>query len=392
VRVWDDTAGYGIDSCRSQRNLAIDWLRGLCLVLMTVDHLPGNVLARYSNSDFGPFGFFTAAPGFVFLSGFVCGHVYGKHRQTHGDWSVAHRVLRRMSQIYAVQLALLFTLLLAFSGHVRGTSNLQGADLFQTHPSRAFFMGASLLYQPAYLDILPMYCFFLILTPLLLWQLQEGPSWRVLSCSGALALLAGLAVHLPRNPLGLNFGASSPFTQQFVFVVGMTLSVKRVRLGGFRPFVRRLLVTACVSLTFLFLVIRWCYALVPPFRAVVDRLSLFGAPALGPLRFLSFAAFVVAVTWALEKSNSIKAKNMFSRNLVMLGQHSLVVFGWSIMITFAATMLFPNIPSRHWRSAELGLALASLFAVARFGVAMRARDQRVFKGISREPASAQPNP
>ena len=49
-------------------NLLIDALRGLCFVLMTADHLPENLLARFSNGTYGPFGFFTAASGFVFLS------------------------------------------------------------------------------------------------------------------------------------------------------------------------------------------------------------------------------------------------------------------------------------------------------------------------------------
>jgi hypothetical protein len=363
-------------NCGGQRNLAVDWLRGLCLVLMTMDHLPGNVFARFSNPVYGPFGFFTAVPGFVFLSGFVAGQVYGRHWQSYGVWSVIRRVLRRMRMIYVAQLALLFTLSLAFLCHFRGTSNFQGADLFRTHPLSAFLMGASLLYQPAYLDILPMYCFFLILTPVLLWRLQKGHVGRVLSCSCALGLLTGLAFHLPRNALGVNFGASSPLTQQFVFVVGMVLGVKQVRLGSFSPFVRTLLITTCIALSVLFLLLRWEYALVPAFRSLVDHLS---RRQLAPLRFLNFAAFGVSITWIVEKTSLLKARNFFSRSLIMLGQHSLVVFVWSIMITYAAMMVFPYRASGHWRRAELILAITSLFVVA-WIIEARSRDHRAVNG------------
>ena len=54
-----------------RRNLAIDGLRGICLVLMTMDHLPGNPMARFSNYRYGPFGFFTAASGFVVIISFA---------------------------------------------------------------------------------------------------------------------------------------------------------------------------------------------------------------------------------------------------------------------------------------------------------------------------------
>jgi hypothetical protein len=55
---------------KPQRNLVIDALRGLCLVLMTVDHLPDNVFYRLSNTILGPLVLFTDATGFMLLSGF----------------------------------------------------------------------------------------------------------------------------------------------------------------------------------------------------------------------------------------------------------------------------------------------------------------------------------
>ena len=48
---------------------------------MTVDHLPGSPIYRFSNPVSGPFGFFTAALGFIFLSGFVAGNVYEEDRR-----------------------------------------------------------------------------------------------------------------------------------------------------------------------------------------------------------------------------------------------------------------------------------------------------------------------
>jgi hypothetical protein len=308
------------------------------------------------------------------------------HRQSYGDRAVIRRVLHRIGTLYLVQLVLLFTLSLALECHLPGASNFQRFELLRTDPLKAVVLGASLLYQPQYLDILPMYCFFLILTPLVLWQLQTGHLRRVLACSGALWLIAGLTLHLPRNPLGVNFGAFNPLCHQFLFVIGICLGAKRVRLGGFEPAVRRPLIVVSVAIAALFLLLRWGYALVPAFTPFVDRLSpLSSAGQLGPLRLLNFALFGVTVAWVLEKTKSIKAENVFSRSLVMLGQHSLGVFAWSTIATYAAVMLLPSVPSMGWRLAELILALASLYVAALLSVA-HSRYHRAARAIIAQPS------
>jgi hypothetical protein len=50
----------------------IDALRGLMLVLMTLTHLP----TRFSDPLGQPFGFVSAAEGFVFLSAFMAGYIF----------------------------------------------------------------------------------------------------------------------------------------------------------------------------------------------------------------------------------------------------------------------------------------------------------------------------
>jgi hypothetical protein len=57
-----------------KRYWEIDALRGLMLVLMTVTHLP----TRLTDPLGQPFGFVSAAEGFVLLSAFVAGLVYSR--------------------------------------------------------------------------------------------------------------------------------------------------------------------------------------------------------------------------------------------------------------------------------------------------------------------------
>jgi hypothetical protein len=98
-----------------RRSVLIDFLRGLCLVLMTVDHLPVS-LAKFT---WQTFGFISAAEGFVFLSGLVAGLVYGRVAITKGVAAVRQRALRRALTLYLTNAALMTLAILAARGDLQ---------------------------------------------------------------------------------------------------------------------------------------------------------------------------------------------------------------------------------------------------------------------------------
>ena len=63
-----------------QRDCRIDALRGICLIVMTCNHLPNPLHAI----TYQPLGFVSAAEVFVFLSGMVSAWVYGRLLITEG--------------------------------------------------------------------------------------------------------------------------------------------------------------------------------------------------------------------------------------------------------------------------------------------------------------------
>jgi hypothetical protein len=373
--VSDQDKGITIDTTGGQRNLVVDGLRGFCLVLMTINHILeplGTRLSLFSNHIYGPFGFFTSASGFVFLSGWVAGRVYGKHRQVYGDWAVIRRILNRLRRIYFVQMALFFMLLFAVALHFHGTSSWH-LDLFERSPLKAILLGATLLYTPEYLGILPMYCLFLLAAPVLLWQLQTGHTWRVVAWSAALWLISGLAIRLPADSFTDPGFAFNPFGYQLLFVIGLTLGERRVRLDSLNPFTQRWLILASIALTALFFVLRLEYAIVGSVREFIDHLQpLFSLQQMGPVRVLNFAAFGVLLTWIFQRTNWIKTDAAPFRWLILLGHNALPVFAWSILSTYAATAaLVPHAPT-SLRIAAPFLAALSLSIPALF-FARRAR-------------------
>jgi hypothetical protein len=67
----------------SDRLWELDALRGLMLVLMTLTHMPTG-FAHYLSQ---PFGFVSAAEGFVLLSALLSGRVYGaRAARRHRPW------------------------------------------------------------------------------------------------------------------------------------------------------------------------------------------------------------------------------------------------------------------------------------------------------------------
>lgn len=62
-------------SSGAQRDLRIDFFRGLALLFIFIDHVPDNVLARFTLRNFG---FADAAEVFVLLAGFSAVLAYGR--------------------------------------------------------------------------------------------------------------------------------------------------------------------------------------------------------------------------------------------------------------------------------------------------------------------------
>ena len=68
------SAGRGAVARKPARAARIDGIRGLCLLIIFINHMPGNVLAAYTPHNFG---FSDAADIFVLLAGVSATLAYG---------------------------------------------------------------------------------------------------------------------------------------------------------------------------------------------------------------------------------------------------------------------------------------------------------------------------
>ena len=71
-----------------QRDLRLDFFRGLALIFIFIDHIPENVLSYFTPQAFQ---FYDAAEVFIFISGYTAALVYGRTLASRAESSVCRR-------------------------------------------------------------------------------------------------------------------------------------------------------------------------------------------------------------------------------------------------------------------------------------------------------------
>jgi len=232
-------ADKGLEPLRG-RDPRLDMFRGLALVMIFINHVPGTVYENFTNRNFG---FSDAAEAFVFMSGMAAGLAYSGRFVTATSWSThwtaIARVWARARQLYFVHLTITFLALgiFAFAALEFGMWDMLDrnnvAPIF-SHPIGAMIGIPTMMHQLGYLNILPLYITLLLATPLLL---ALGIRWPVPVVIGSILLwaIAGqFRLNLPNLPTpgGWFF---NPLSWQLIFVMGLLSGVAMKRGQRFVP-------------------------------------------------------------------------------------------------------------------------------------------------------------
>jgi hypothetical protein len=303
-----------------QRDWRVDSLRGYFLALMMFAHMPPHYLQQFTGYTFG---YASAPDGFVFLSGLVSTWVYLRVRNKHGQPELRARVLRRTRDVYMVHVLLL-------SVSILGAVFLKQTSFQAAHPVQAFLSGSLLLYQPGYCDILPMYCVFLLFTPIVLDQMMKGRAWLVGAISAALWVAAqwgiGDASHLVP---WIDLGTFNILAWQAYFVAGQYLGYRKFSVGDGAVRKSRLLLAACIAFSVFFFVDRHLHFL---FVAMPLLKFSFG-PSRNPARFLDAACLGYVIWWLPRAIDHKLMRFRLFQFFNLLGRHSLQVFAFSLLVS-----------------------------------------------------------
>ncbi|WP_280151419.1 OpgC domain-containing protein [Piscinibacter sp. XHJ-5] len=376
------------------RRWEVDALRGLMLVLMTLTHMP----TRWADALGQPFGFVSAAEGFVLLSGYMAGLVYTQRQRRDGDEMMRKAFLQRAVKVYACQVGLLLFLFTVIS--VIGVAASQPAvtdllSFYLDEPAKAFLAGLALVYNPPLLDILPLYVLFLVLSPLLLLH-GAHDHWGAILV-GSVALWAGAQFGLgdllyrliaPATQVPVEqTGSFSVLAWQVLWVVGLWMGARE---ASGRPLVHQwppVLVTAALVYALVSLAWRHSVGQVPTQPWAV---TLFDKWHLGPARLLNVIAMLLLV---LRFGPRLSARLGGMRVLETLGAASLPVFCAHLVLALLALALVgAPTASRPWTvdAAILLSTFTALYAVACVALDLDRRAASARRRWSARQASRQP--
>lgn len=358
-----------------KRQWEIDALRGLMLVLMTLTHLP----TRLTDPLGQPFGFVSAAEGFVLLSAYVSGLVYTRLAQRQGIGAMRRAFVQRVAKVWLAQAAtllFLFTIIAGLGVRIDQPAVTNLLSYYLAQPREAFLSGLLLVYEPPLLDILPMYIFFMLLSPWVLgFALRRG--WGgVIALSAMLWALAqfGLSERLYSLAVA-HFGLSVPFNEmgafnafawQFLWFAGLCLGAGRQAPGAQPLRFPDGVVVLALAVALVCLVWRhFGDHGQAPFGGDAELNLLFDKWQLGPLRLVDLVALgVLAVRFGPALAGRLPRPHV----LEAIGSASLPVF-CAHLVAVLLTLAFygdNQLARPAWGDALLLAAVfAWLYAVAR---------------------------
>lgn len=201
------------------RDLRLDFFRGLALIFIFIDHVPGNSLAHLTMRAMG---LSDAAEVFVLIAGYAAFLAYAGPLERDGLKLGALRVARRVRDLYAAHLLLVA----ACAGLLAIAARTFENPLYFEHvnltplaynPLDAIWRLLVLQYQLGYLNILPLYIGLLAWFPVLWWLIKRNPVIAVVVSVGI--WLVGGAVNLPSWP-EVSGWFFNPFAWQLLFSIG----------------------------------------------------------------------------------------------------------------------------------------------------------------------------
>jgi hypothetical protein len=305
------------------RIAGIDFWRGLVLVAILVDHIPGNGLEHLTPRNFA---LSDSAEAFVFLSGLSVGAIYVRRAERDGLSRVGKACGLRSLKLYGVHIGLtamalaLFALVSTLAGVPELLAPHGRAIVFQ-EPWKA--LGGILLmgHQLGYFNILPLYVVMMALAPIVIALTLASPYVALVASAVVYTAARAFDLNLPTapDPGGWFF---NPFAWQLMFTLGVAL----VKIGGERGVsVRPALVAASLAVALAgAAVVTDGFGLAPGLRVAAEVYGDFGKQNLGMARLLNFAALAY-LALALSRALTF-VDTRPGQALQRLGRHSLAMF------------------------------------------------------------------
>lgn len=295
---------------------SIDFVRGVAVVVVGIDHIDGSSVAIYSPRDFV---FFDMTEVLVFLSGLMCGFMFGGVLKDSGFAACQSKSLRRSLQIAGACVVTFFALWLEgkVSVFVFGLNN------------------ENMNYYGVACGVLSLYFAAALFMPLavlgLMWRMKEIIFLSAVTYFGSIIIytLSGLV-----GSVGFVTGFN-PFAWQFLFVVAAAIGLYWLERGKI-DFGRAGFFVFCILMVY----VLCCAKMMFPGGVA----SLSSKMNLGAIRVVHFAAVAVVVSMLLPENGHAVWRSRFTRVFMACGQFGLTVFCSGVVLSsFASNIVRSNL-------------------------------------------------
>lgn len=359
---------------RMPRDYRIDFFRGLALISIFINHIPGNVFSMFTHRNFG---LSDSAEVFVLLAGMSAALAYFPRFSTGKARLAIGQIARRIGTIYIAHLA---SIIVGFAIYAGAAMLLDKPELMQPDerhwmvdaPLPSLFGIGALSYQTGNFNILPMYVGMMTMLPVIMLIVRIRLS-LALAASFALWLVANIFRLGPPNYPGNGVWYFNPLTWQLIFTIGFCGGV-RLRQGGT---IKRSPTLYILSLLYL---VGSALLVMIPLWGALPRLpewvwtSGFNKSWVGLFRLLHLLALAYVLLISPIPS-FLKARLTPDNWIVSLGRNTLPVFWLSVMLSVIGhilredVFLLPNDPLLTSASFVvdcfvIGSGLALMFALA----------------------------
>ncbi|MBD3786541.1 MAG: OpgC domain-containing protein, partial [Sphingomonadales bacterium] len=233
------------------RDPRLDFFRGLCLIMIYLNHVPGTIYELLTSRNFGHSD---AAEGFVFMSGCAAALAYGPKLAAGLNLSAFRKIWGRAWLLYLVHLmtAAWAIAIIASAAKWYGGEALLTRNAFAplTTDPLGFLIGiATLGHQLGYVNILPMYAVLLLGAPFLIRLGLRSPRGLLAFTLGFWVLTGLTRLDLPNYPFegGWFF---NPFAWQLLFSLGILTGLALRRSVRFVPVTKWLIWPAAIWVVF----------------------------------------------------------------------------------------------------------------------------------------------
>lgn len=367
---------------RPARDQRLDVLRGGLQIFIFVSHIANSFVGGWLIHR--AWGLSDSSEQFLFLSRLMLGSVFTLKAARGPAWPAALDIFRRAARLYRTHLTmclLFFTMLALVSvAFIPGELARLGWGWMLADPLHAIPAMLVMIYEPDWMDILPMFVWGMLLLPPFL--LAEGRF-------GAWALLPPVGVYLATQigwitspsltvEIGMGF---DPFAWQLIYLLGAWLGRRALRQGRALPYDAAwapLATGAAVLVLLLGLYVKLCWhgwlALpAPGFEAdwVYDKQEL-AWPRL---------VHAMALAWlvgALMPRDAGWLRTRLAEAVAVMGRHSLEVFCLGLFLSYGVSSALRLWPSLFWL---LDFGLSALGVLVLMGWARFLARQRAVVGV-----------